>query len=72
MKYIFRGYTVFEYNPETQEVTQELIPNTDISAFDFCKWIPEDYKLLSEYFGTVYKHTQGEIGVNDLKNIVVD
>jgi hypothetical protein len=32
--------------------------------------IDEDYKLLSEFFNTVYRHTQGEDV--ELKNIIVD
>jgi predicted RNA-binding protein len=31
-----------------------------IPAFDFCKFIDEDYKLLAKFFDTVYRHTQGE------------
>lgn len=61
MKYIFRGYTIFEYNPEKRfhKVTQHWV-HSDIPAFNYCSMIPEDYKLLSQFFDTVYRHTQGE------------
>jgi len=65
MKYIFRGYTVFEYIPEKKEVIQGKIHNT-IPAFDFCHMIPEDYKLLGEFFNTVYKH------INDVNVVLKD
>jgi hypothetical protein len=59
MKYIFRGITVFEYIPDTKQVIEYKITAT-ISAFTYCKFIPEDYKLLSEFFNTVYLHINGE------------
>lgn len=61
MKYIFRGHTVFEYRPEEKhnKVIQHMV-NGAIPAFDFCNMINEDYRLLGEFFNTVYKHTQGE------------
>jgi len=60
MKYIFRGHIVFEYIPDSHEkVIQHKIHDT-IPAFDFCSMIPEDYKLLSEFFDKVYRHINGE------------
>jgi hypothetical protein len=61
MKYIFRGHIVFEYKPDDKfdKVVQGQIHGA-IPAFDFCKMIDEDYKLLGEFFNTVYRHTQGE------------
>ena len=67
MKYSFRGYTIFEYRPETRDVVQHKISNT-IPGFDFCIMIDEDYKLLSQFFDTVYRHTQGEdVELNDIE-----
>ena len=40
------------------------------TAFDFCRMISEDYRLLGEFFTTVYRHTQGENV--ELKDIEVD
>jgi hypothetical protein len=65
MRYVFRGNTVFEYEPNEADrnkglVRQHTIKNLDVAAFDFCCFIPEDYKLLSEFFDKVYRHTQGE------------
>ena len=61
MKYIFRGHVVFEYKPDEKynKVIQHKVSGV-IPAFDFCSMIPEDYKLLSNFFDTVYKHIQGE------------
>jgi hypothetical protein len=70
MKYIFRGHIVFEYKADDKrdKVVQGKIHDV-IPAFDFCHMIPEDYKLLGEFFNTVYRHTQGE--VVELKDIEV-
>jgi len=61
MKYVFRGHVVFEYFPNEKhhKVIQHKIHDS-IAAFDFCSMIDEDYKLLAEFFNTIYKHTQGE------------
>jgi predicted RNA-binding protein len=70
MKYIFRGHIVFEYNPDAKfdKVVQPRVHDV-IPAFDYCKMIDEDYKLLGEFFNTIYRHTQGE-DVN-LENVEV-
>lgn len=57
MKYVFRGITVFNYNPETKRVKEENVPENGLPAFEFCNWIPEDYRLLATYFDTIYQHT---------------
>jgi hypothetical protein len=51
----------FEYHPDRKRdaVTQHKIHGA-IAAFDFCRFIPEDYKLLSQFFDTVYRHIEGE------------
>jgi len=60
MKYYFRGIIIFEYIPDgIEKVIQHKI-HGDIPAFDFCRMINEDYKLLAKFFDTVYRHTQGE------------
>ena len=67
MKYIFRGNIVFEYIPEKKTVVQHQVSGV-IPAYDYCKMIPEDYKLLGEFFTTVYKHIEGEeVELNDIK-----
>lgn len=65
MKYIFRGHTVFEYKPNyadgfTDQVILHYIDNSSLDAFNYCRMIPEDYKLLSQFFDTVYRHIGGE------------
>jgi hypothetical protein len=61
MKYVFRGNVVFEYDPNDQydKVKQGVIDG-GIPAFDYCRMIPEDYRLLGEFFDRVYRHIQGE------------
>ena len=60
MKYIFRGITIFEYDPklERRKVVQHNV--NGIASFDYCSMIDEDYKMLGKFFETVYRHTQGE------------
>ena len=61
MKYIFRGIVVFEYEPNAKyDKVKHGKTETGIPAYDFCNMIDEDYKLLGEFFNTVYRHTQGE------------
>jgi hypothetical protein len=69
MKYIFRGIVVFEYKPDAKfnKVIEGQIYG--IHAFNYCDMIPEDYKLLGEFFDKVYRHIQGE--VVELKDIEV-
>ena len=69
MKYIFRGNIVFEYIPEKKTVIQHQVSGV-IPTYDYCKMIPEDYKLLGEFFTTVYKHIEGE--EVELNNIEVN
>lgn len=67
MKYIFREIVVFEYNPTTKKITQGSIEGV-IPAFDFCSMIPEDYKLLGEFFTKAYQHINGEnIDLSDIR-----
>lgn len=69
MKYIFRGHIVFEYKPEAKydKVIQHQI-HGHTAAFDYCSMIDEDYKLLSEFFDRVYRHTQGEdVDLQDIR-----
>ena len=61
MKYIFRGITIFEYMPERRfNKVKQYWASDNIPAFNYCSMIPEDYKLLSQFFDVVYRHTQGE------------
>lgn len=60
MKYVFRGIVVFEYFPDRKknQVVQGKVH--DMPAFDFCHMIPEDYRILGEFFDKVYRHIEGE------------
>lgn len=70
MSFVFRGHVVFEYIPDKGKVIQRCISRnglspahpfyTEIPAFDFCCFIKEDYKLMSEFFDVVYRHLEGE------------
>jgi hypothetical protein len=68
MKYIYRGHVIFEYVPDGfEKVIQHQIYGV-MPAFDFCRMIPEDYKLLSEFFDKVHKHIQGEnVDLTDIR-----
>ena len=71
MKYIFRGHVVFEYIPDLNKKRGHVIQHQvhdRIAAFDYCGWIPEDYKLLAQFFDTVYRHINGEeVELNDIE-----
>ena len=58
MKYIFRGVVVFEYNPDTQQITMPHDENC-YGNFNHCIWITEDYKLLGYFFNRAYQHAAG-------------
>lgn len=73
MKYIFRGYVIFEYIPnyaylERGTVIQPKIDNIVIS-FNHCNFIADDYALLSNFFSSVHSHMKGE--KVELKDIIV-
>jgi len=71
MKYIFRGNVVVEYDPDTKQVTAPL-QDGNIANFDYCRFIPEDYKLLAEFFERAYKHATGEGTILDLIDVDVN
>jgi len=52
MKFYFRALLIVDYDIEKRELTI-----TD--DFKMCKFIPEDYKLLAEFFDTIYKLQTG-------------
>jgi hypothetical protein len=60
MSYVFRGNPVFEYIPNEGVKLRNIKGYGDIPAFDYCSFINEDYKLMGEFFNTVYRHAQGE------------
>lgn len=60
MSFVFRGQVVFEYIPNEGRVKQYNVKRGGIAAFDYCCFIDEDYKLLSEFFDTVYRDINGE------------
>ena len=60
MKFIFRGHIVFEYvHDGLGTVIQHKLYGA-IAAFDYCRMIPEDYKLLGEFFNRAHRHMEGE------------
>ena len=69
MCFVFRGNVVFEYIPN-EGVKLPTIKNFGIPSFDYCCFIKEDYKLMSEFFDTVYRDMNGENV--ELKDIVVN
>ena len=73
MKYIFRGIVVFDYDPTTKETT---VPNDQDAGinnnFNFCKFIPEDYDLMADFFQMAHAHAVGEVATDALKDIEVN
>jgi hypothetical protein len=73
MKYVFRGNVIFEYIPNEKDkergrVIQHFIHEGPIAGFNYCGFIAEDWKLLADFFNTVYRHTQGEnVELKDIK-----
>jgi len=83
MKYIFRGEVLFDFDPEKprelvvpgehrrpvgegEEVVWKNVPNVHC-----CRLIPEDYKLLAEFFDRIHRYTKGEEGVDVTTDIHV-
>jgi len=72
MKYIFRGNVVFEYIPQhKQMLAPALVEDDSIIAFNFCRFVPEDYKLISEFFRDAYLHSTGLLHESSLKDVDV-
>lgn len=73
MKYIFRGIVVFNYDPLTK---QTEVPKDDDAGvdnnFNFCRFIPEDYDLIADFFQMAHAHAVGEITTEELKDIEVN
>ena len=78
MKFFFRGLVLLEYNPETKQV-EALNKHTEWGQeyndgppnFNKCKFIPDDYVLLAEFFTRAGAHANGATHV-DLTDIEVD
>jgi len=77
MKYIFRGLVIFDYNPKTKQIDApnkfEELPHTTkylIANFNMCKFIPEDYVYMADFFTRAYAHATGAEDV-DLTDIEV-
>lgn len=70
MRYIFRNIVIFEYIPDRKRNKVIMHNEGDITAWNYCNLINEDYKLLAKFFDTVYRHTQGEDV--ELKDIIVN
>jgi len=68
MKYIFRGVVVFDYDPKTKQMTA---PDKDGEGFNFCRWVPEDYLLMSKFFHLCHEHSIGTVHESFLKDVVV-
>ena len=70
MTFFFRGVVVFEYDPDFKEVE---VPNDkyEWGNFNYCKFIPEDYKLIAEFFNKIHQYETGEIGIDQLTDIEV-
>jgi len=71
MKFIFRGLVVLEYNPETKQTEAPMHEDIDTLAnFNHCKFVPEDYAYMADFFDAAYAHATGVPNV-DLADIEV-
>ncbi len=68
MKYFFRALPILEYDPETKQVELPLDEdtNTGYTNFQACKFIPEDFDLLAQFFTAANLHATGKIETKDL------
>lgn len=71
MKYIFRGVVVFEYDPATKQMS---CGQSDYNGnhFNYCRFVPEDYELLSKFFTTAHQHATGVLHESFLKDVEVN
>ena len=65
MKYYFRGRMILEYDPK---YPREMKTTED---FNMCLFLPEDYKLLQQFFRQAEQHANGEITEDQLNDIEV-
>jgi hypothetical protein len=72
MKYIFRGNVVFNYDPKTKQMTIPDVWVGRVNGFNYCKFTPGDYILISDFFKTSYEHAIGIIKDEDLKDIITN
>jgi hypothetical protein len=76
MKCIFRGVTLFDFDPEKprefvvvaegEEAIWKTIPNVHYFRLD-----PEDYKLLAEFFTRIHRYTEGDETVDVTTDIIL-
>jgi hypothetical protein len=72
MKYVFRGHIVFEYKPNEEDRKKGVVEQHQIHdvipAYDYCRFIPDDYRMIGEFFTTAYRHIQGEdVNLEDIE-----
>jgi len=74
MKYIFRGNVVFEYDPETKGMSagEKCADGFETNVFNFCRFIPDDYELISDFFEQAAGHAKGMLHKSFLKDIEVN
>lgn len=67
MKYYFRALPILEYNPETKQVELPLNDDgTKTTNFEACKFIPDDYELLAQFFTAANLHATNKITTKEL------
>lgn len=73
MKYVFRDNVVFEYDPETKRMSagEECADGYETNVFNYCNFIKDDYKLLSQFFDRAYQHASGSLHESFLSDIEV-
>ena len=72
MKYIFRGLVILHYNEETKQVEAPMHDDVQgLANFNHCKFIPEDYVYMADFFNVAYAHATDVPNV-DLTDIEVN
>ena len=73
MNYIFRGNVVFEYDPETKQMSagEVCCDGFETNVFNFCRFIADDYILIAGFFQQAHAHSVGTIDEDELKDVNV-
>lgn len=70
--YNFRGNDILVYDSETKQMEAPLLNDgSDITAFNFCRFIPEDYELIGTFFYRAFLHAAGDLNEAQLINVAV-
>ena len=72
MRYVYRGLVIAEYDTEKKEVTFPDDPDGGGAAIQHVRILPEDMKLLAEFFDNAHLHITNRAADADMTDIVVN